>query len=696
MDDDARSTLASSARARAVAHFGVGNELLVCNLDGRGAREAPRRVTWSGFSASRAALATTTSEALFAMRDREASSMANGTYVEDAFATLHDFTRAVAAALEESSSSSSEGLASDEHAALSRAVWALLDVYFVTRGGGLGVSTDEFVGWYRDNAASLDLGTTSASSRLRDLLDALFTSTRHEEAEGYWGMIVTMTALGWTEAAIDLMATHSAWAEWRLRKTSVQPQVELMEAAQALLRTMPKLGADDGAAAASVPQYTSYRHEWLRQVKAVLAEGELFNNCWGPTADGVRDVLLVLSGDERTIASSVGNWVELAVAQLQHVHPTLKIHEHESLARSARRTKGPLAAEALDALVMRAIAGDSQGVISVCSMHLDPWFMAFSTVMLSRAGGAQADVLRRPTASGASQSELYMLEYCSALATSEDTRALAVKILAATCPQRGAEMMATALMRLAVVEDEQETEDDAPAKAAHALAVEVSLPNTSARIAKMASERARAHGYVSLAFDWLRQSQDAIASDALARGFVRVGENGGAAAALERVDKFMSKHGSIVLAPTDCEELGVHENTVDFYRERAKFNAAMKTLRASTASDPGARAAAKSAADALIAALAPRSTPSELWIELIVDAIPLFESAFAATELFDRDACRLLSARARFAADLSGADSASALHAASARPSDAVNANDLSVATASLAVARLTTRVALD
>ena len=97
--------------------------------------------------------------------------MANGTYVEDAFATLHDFTRAVAAALEESSSSSSEGLASDEHAALSRAVWALLDVYFVTRGGGLGVSTDEFVGWYRDNAASLDLGTTSASSRLRDLLD---------------------------------------------------------------------------------------------------------------------------------------------------------------------------------------------------------------------------------------------------------------------------------------------------------------------------------------------------------------------------------------------------------------------------------------------------------------------------------------------------------------------------------------------
>ena len=618
--------------------------------------------------------------------------MSRGTYVEDAFATLHEFSRAVATALEEASSSdegSDEGAA---RAALSRAAWELLDAYFVTRGGGLGVGTDDIVGWYQRNAASLALGKTSASGRLRTLLDSLGDTARAEEEDGYWDVLVALVAVGWTQAAIELLELHSAWAEWRLRKTSVQPQAELMEAAVALLQTLPKLGGEDGAA--SVPQYTSYRHEWLRQVKAVLAEGDLFNNCWGPTADGVRKVLLVLSGDERTIASSAGNWLELAIAQLQHVHPTLKIHEHESLARAARRTKGALASEALDSLMMHAVAGDSQGVVSVCSRHLDPWFMAYSTVLLSRAGGAQADVLRRPTASGASQSELYMLEYCSSLATSEETRALAVRILAAMCPQRGSEMMSTALMRLAVAEDEEETEDDAPAKAAHALAVEVGLKNTSARIAKMASERARANGYVSLAFDWLRQSGDVVASDDLARGFAQVGALGDASAALARVDKFMAKDGDEVLVKTDANELCVHESAVDFYRERAKFNEAMKTLRSSTTPDATARATAKVAADALIAALAPRSTPSELWIPMIIDAVPLFESSLPAAEIFDRDACRLLAARARFAADLSRVASAPALDALSAHPPTAVDDDALRVATAALAVARLATRVA--
>lgn len=625
----------------------------------------------------------------------QVQSIERGTYVEDAFASLHEFSRAVAGALEEASSSEAAEADAEDAAgvALSRAVWELLDVYFVTRGGGLGVGTDDVVKWYRDNAASLALGDESASGRLRELLETL-PNARPEEAPGYWDIIVTMVALGWVDATIDLLLMHSAWAEWRLRKTSVQPQVELMEAAIALLRTLPKLGGEDGAS--SVPQYTAYRNEWLRQVKTVLAEGGLFNNCWGPTADGVRNVLLVLSGDERTIVSSVGNWVELMIAQLQHIHPTLKIQgEHESLARAACRSKGKLVSEALDSLIMYAIAGDSQGVISVCSRHLDSWFMAYSTTLLSRAGGAQADVLRRPTASGASQSELYMLEYCSSLATSAQTRDLAVRILAACCSERGIEMMATTLMRLAVTEDEGETEDDAPAKAAHALAVEVGLPNTSARIAKMASERARANGYVSLAFDWLRVSQNTVGSDELARGLAQVGALGDAAATLARVDKFMEKHGDQVLVNANGD-VDVHENAVDFFRARAKFNAAMKILKTSVALDERARVAAKTAADALIAALAPRSTPPELWTAIIIDAIPLFEGAFDAAELFSPASCRLLSARARFAADLSRASSSADLDAASARAPKRVTKIDLAVAACALAVARLTNRVAFE
>ena len=69
-------------------------------------------------------------------------------------------------------------------------------------------------------------------------------------------------------------------------------------------------------------------------------------------------------------------------------------------------------------------------------------------------------------------------------------------------------------------------------------------------------------------------------------------------------------------------------------------------------------------------------------------------SSLPAAEIFDRDACRLLAARARFAADLSRVASAPALDALSAHPPTAVDDDALRVATAALAVARLATRVA--
>ena len=133
--------------------------------------------------------------------------------MEDAFASLHEFSRAVAGALEEASSSEAAEADAEDAAgvALSRAVWELLDVYFVTRGGGLGVGTDDVVKWYRDNAASLALGDESASGRLRELLETL-PNARPEEAPGYWDIIVTMVALGWVDATIDLLLMHSAWA----------------------------------------------------------------------------------------------------------------------------------------------------------------------------------------------------------------------------------------------------------------------------------------------------------------------------------------------------------------------------------------------------------------------------------------------------------------------------------------------------
>jgi len=719
-----------AARADIVVTFGVGSELLTFNADAAGSKDAPRVIRWSESSLSRARIAHSTAEALLTLREREVrdavgegfarafaprgvprvrvesdspirdfsfsshqrASMSRGTVAEDEFLSVHEFSRGVTEALRESLASEGEDVDANE-TSLSLAVWELLEAYFVTQGGGLGVGTDEIVSWYRRNAANLALGEKSASSRLRELLQALRESARPEEEKGYWNMVATMVAIGWSDAAIDLMNMHSAWAEWRLRKTSVRPQVELMEAAIALLQTLPRLGGDEGGAA-SVPQFVKYRNEWLRQVKSVLAEGGLFNSCWGPTAEGVRAALLVLAGDERAIAANVGNWMELMLAQLQHRYPTLKIHgEHESLAQASKRAKGPLATEALDSLLLSVMAGDAQTVVSVCSRHLDSWFMAYSTTMLSRAGGAQADVLRRPTASGASQSELYMLEYCSALSTSKTTRELAVSLLAACCPLRGAAMISQALMCIAMEEDENETEDDANARAAYNRAVELNLTSTSSKIAHMASERARANGYVALAFDWLRECGDLPATDELARDLARIADvdEGDPSAALARVDAFMAKNGDAALARAPDGE-DVTDTCADFYRARATFVDAMRVLR--TDDRAGAREA-KIAADALVAALSPRSSPPELWHSLIVDAAPLFDGAFKVSALFNADAIRLLSARAAASA-FAGADAARALDARSARAPREISLALARQSAAHFALARLTARVAFE
>jgi hypothetical protein len=54
-----------------VAHFGVGNELLVCNLDDGARVEAPRACAWGRATASGARVAASTSAALLTLRKRE-------------------------------------------------------------------------------------------------------------------------------------------------------------------------------------------------------------------------------------------------------------------------------------------------------------------------------------------------------------------------------------------------------------------------------------------------------------------------------------------------------------------------------------------------------------------------------------------------------------------------------------------------
>ena len=101
----------------------------------------------------------------------------------------------------------------------------------------------------------------------------------------------------------------------------------------------------------------------------------------------------------------------------------------------------------MDHLLIAIIEADAAAVASACSKHLDAWFLANVAELLVAAAGGEswADsafsgaALRRPVATlrGASQAELHLVEYGSALATRRSTREGAMRVFP-RCHTRGA------------------------------------------------------------------------------------------------------------------------------------------------------------------------------------------------------------------------------------------------------------------
>ena len=61
----------TAARSNAVVHFGVGNEVLVCNLDEGGIDETPTCARWAPTSEAQTVVAEKTASAVLTLRERE-------------------------------------------------------------------------------------------------------------------------------------------------------------------------------------------------------------------------------------------------------------------------------------------------------------------------------------------------------------------------------------------------------------------------------------------------------------------------------------------------------------------------------------------------------------------------------------------------------------------------------------------------
>ena len=123
----------------------------------------------------------------------------------------------------------------------------LAAVYFVEPGDGTGVVTERLVEWYRRNGAALNFGGAGALPvRLRALIDGVAEAgDRPETATGFWDCLAGLVAMGWSDAAADLVALHSCWAEWRQGMAAAKPAAELLEAVVALIGTAPRMATAD-------------------------------------------------------------------------------------------------------------------------------------------------------------------------------------------------------------------------------------------------------------------------------------------------------------------------------------------------------------------------------------------------------------------------------------------------------------------
>lgn len=439
-----------------------------------------------------------------------------------AVATARLFAAAVSARLSEFAERVAEkaSLAPDDESlattagylAASKATWQLCSLIFVEPGDGTGIVSEGLVEWFKENASALNLGENGLPERLRALLSEIATISEEngmgnqsgndttaphvnpEDASQYWSCFTSLVALGWTDAAIDLVGLHSCWDEWRMGKERAKPHAELLEAVVALLRCTPRLklideselaeeeqhgdglgDADEDLSdifgglnthrrrrdgddtsnkftATSAPQFSAFREAWVRQVQRVIDDNALFDTCGdSELAQGCRAALQTMVGEETAIKRAVGansNWLELFIASARNKFVSLRVAgDCAALLRKCIASQGKSHhSPELDELIISILEADASAVASAVSKHLDAWFLANVAEMLVAAAGGEAwsneifsgVALKRPVATlrGASQAELHLVEYGAALATRKCTRDIAMRVFP-KCATRG-------------------------------------------------------------------------------------------------------------------------------------------------------------------------------------------------------------------------------------------------------------------
>mmetsp|Transcript_158 Transcript_158/g.478 ORF Transcript_158/g.478 Transcript_158/m.478 type:complete len:682 (-) Transcript_158:55-2100(-) len=397
---------------------------------------------------------------------------------------------------------------------LNRAVWELIQLFFLERDAAKGAVTEELVSWYHRNRLAVDREADGRSTNLRtsqlyrEMQDSPNVSAEH--CPSFWLSVHASAALGWTETVWDLLQLHGAWKGWSAREERVQAQINLIESTGVLLQHFPRITGDT-----TQHVFMQMRDRWLEQVQKLIGNEELWARCRAHddrTAAGMQQLLGILRGNKEMLEDATQNWIEYSIALLRHWHPLLDIGEvHHVTSHALERKQCYLAGGAepgaLDELVLAALRPDISAVgetQSASSRHLDAWFMAHVFPLLGAGGSEPESVLARqlPHRDGMNNAEMYMLEYASSLATNASTQRLAASYLA-HCPVAGAQALEALALHAPAHAGEVE------ARAMLAVCNRFNLaPDTAARVCKATATSSLRRGLPASAAEWMKRSGD--------------------------------------------------------------------------------------------------------------------------------------------------------------------------------------------
>mmetsp|Transcript_41762 Transcript_41762/g.99065 ORF Transcript_41762/g.99065 Transcript_41762/m.99065 type:complete len:664 (-) Transcript_41762:581-2572(-) len=365
-----------------------------------------------------------------------------------------------------------------------RALWELLEVFFIDKGSARDIIAEDLAQWLRRNWSVLGLASEAPGSEgnpwaeLRDeAAKGALAASGVESHPRYWECLHRAVALGWTGMAEDMLGWHSAWRRAAAadsagqRNRGCEAEVGALEAAQSLLRSMPHFcreGSVDitGRAFSELPEFLQYRQRWVMQCQQFLGTeelGDVWEDCEASspgTAEGLRGLLRLLAGEEQAIQAATTSWLELLVAEVLHRYPDLKAQmELKPLMDQCVAVSGRPPSEAWGATlreVLEAAAdGDVQTAVAALQRDpfLTPWFLCHATDVLGAASSHAHEMLHRPLDfHGCTQAEHYVLDYAMSLMPYPSSWELAAKYLS-WCPSHGLEALRLLVERLPVSSD---------------------------------------------------------------------------------------------------------------------------------------------------------------------------------------------------------------------------------------------------